>query len=115
MKFQYDSLQSPIYSVDLSFVDSFYAELSHLVRYITWLGNIQRGDLNFFQRLLKVIVSYLEVSDYPEEETRLAVLDALKVAMLQAWPRWEKVPAPDSTATCARAEIFESQLAPLTS
>ncbi|CAH3154714.1 unnamed protein product [Porites lobata] len=43
--------------------------------------------LRHFKRLLRVIVSYLEVSDYPEEEARLAILDALNTAILYAWPR----------------------------
>ncbi|XP_066029475.1 TELO2-interacting protein 2 isoform X3 [Pocillopora verrucosa] len=60
------------------------AYASHLKHFIEHMGIT---ILRHFKRLLKVIVSYLEVSDYPEEETRLAVLDALKVAMLQAWPR----------------------------
>ena len=32
---------------------------------------------------------YLEVSDYPEEEARLAILDALNTAILYAWPRYD--------------------------
>ncbi|XP_027058311.1 TELO2-interacting protein 2-like [Pocillopora damicornis] len=60
------------------------AYASHLKHFIEHMGIT---ILRHFKRLLKVIVSYLEVSDYPEEGTRLAVLDALKVAMLQAWPR----------------------------
>lgn len=60
------------------------AYASHLQHFIEHMGIT---ILRHFKRLLKVIVSYLEVSDYPDEEARLAVLDALKATMLQAWPR----------------------------
>ncbi|XP_078360633.1 TELO2-interacting protein 2-like [Oculina patagonica] len=43
--------------------------------------------LRHFKRLLRVLVSYLEVSDYPDEETRLSILDSLNTTMLHAWPR----------------------------
>ena len=36
------------------------------------------------------MVSYLEVSDYPNEEARLGILDALHTTMLHAWPRYFK-------------------------
>ena len=43
---------------------------------------------NFLQRLLRVIFSYLEVSDYPNEEARLEILDTLHTTMVYAWPRY---------------------------
>jgi len=57
---------------------------SHLKDFIEHMGIT---ILRHFKRLLRVVVSYLEVSDYPEEEARLAILDALNTAMLHAWPR----------------------------
>lgn len=55
--------------------------------------SVQIGDVffNFLQRLLRVIFSYLEVSDYPNEEARLEILDALHATMLHAWPRYGTV------------------------
>lgn len=46
---------------------------------------------NFLQRLLRVIFSYLEVSDYPNEEARLEILDTLHTTMVYAWPRYGAV------------------------
>ncbi|XP_039767941.1 TELO2-interacting protein 2 isoform X2 [Ornithorhynchus anatinus] len=39
------------------------------------------------KRLERVVVSYLEVYDGPEEEARLAILETLKVTIRHAWPR----------------------------
>ncbi|XP_006973998.1 TELO2-interacting protein 2 [Peromyscus maniculatus bairdii] len=39
------------------------------------------------KRLEKVIIGYLEVYDGPEEETRLKILETLKLVMQYAWPR----------------------------
>ncbi|KAM9546175.1 TELO2-interacting protein 2 isoform 1-T2 [Salvelinus alpinus] len=41
------------------------------------------------KRLERVIIGYLEISDGPEEQTRLAILDALEKTLLIAWPRME--------------------------
>lgn len=55
--------------------------------------SVQIGDMffNFLQRLLRVIFSYLEVSDYPNEEARLEILDTLHTTMVYAWPRYGTV------------------------
>jgi len=60
------------------------AYASHLKDFIEHMGIT---ILRHFKRLLRVLVSFLEVSDYPDEETRLNILDSLNAAMLQAWPR----------------------------
>ncbi|XP_044081340.1 TELO2-interacting protein 2 [Neovison vison] len=39
------------------------------------------------KRLERVIISYLEVYDGPEEEARLKILETLKLLMQYAWPR----------------------------
>ncbi|KAL1773021.1 TELO2-interacting protein 2 [Sigmodon hispidus] len=39
------------------------------------------------KRLQQVIIGYLEVYDGPEEETRLKILETLKLVMQYAWPR----------------------------
>ncbi|XP_052607913.1 TELO2-interacting protein 2 isoform X2 [Peromyscus californicus insignis] len=39
------------------------------------------------KRLEKVIIGYLEVYDGPEEETRLKILETLKLVMQYTWPR----------------------------
>lgn len=55
--------------------------------------SVKIGDMffNFLQRLLRVIFSYLEVSDYPNEEARLEILDTLHTTMVYAWPRYGTV------------------------
>lgn len=60
------------------------AYASHLKNFIEHMGIT---TLRHFKRLLRVMVSYLEVSDYPNEEARLGILDALHTTMLHAWPR----------------------------
>lgn len=45
------------------------------------------------KRLERVIIGYLEISDGPEEQTRLAILDALEKTLLIAWPRLSLPPA----------------------
>ncbi|KAJ7393650.1 TEL2-interacting protein 2 [Desmophyllum pertusum] len=60
------------------------AYASHLKDFIEHMGIT---ILRHFKRLLRVLVSYLEVSDYPDEEARLSILDSLNNTMLQAWPR----------------------------
>ncbi|XP_044171239.1 TELO2-interacting protein 2-like isoform X2 [Acropora millepora] len=57
---------------------------SHLKHFIQHMGIT---TLRHFKRLLRVIFSYLEVSDYPNEEARLEILDTLHTTMVYAWPR----------------------------
>lgn len=40
------------------------------------------------KRLEQVIIGYLEVYDGPEEETRLKILETLKLVMQYTWPRY---------------------------
>lgn len=40
------------------------------------------------KRLEKVILGYLEVSDGPEEEARLGILETLQCTIEHAWPRY---------------------------
>jgi len=56
----------------------------HLKHFIQHMGIT---TLRHFKRLLRVIFSYLEVSDYPNEEARLEILDTLHTTMVYAWPR----------------------------
>uniref|UniRef100_A0A8C1BG53 TELO2 interacting protein 2 n=1 Tax=Cyprinus carpio TaxID=7962 RepID=A0A8C1BG53_CYPCA len=43
--------------------------------------------IHHLKRLERVIVGYLEVSDAPEKEARLSILDALQKTLQIAWPR----------------------------
>lgn len=40
------------------------------------------------KRLERVILGYLEVSDGPEEEARLGILETLQCTIEHAWPRY---------------------------
>jgi hypothetical protein len=40
------------------------------------------------KRLEQVILGYLEVYDEPEDETRLKILETLKLVMQYTWPRY---------------------------
>ena len=44
----------------------------------------------------------MEVSDYPEEEARLGILDALNTVILYAWPRYVPFHSQFATLTTAR-------------
>uniref|UniRef100_A0A8C1Z1E7 TELO2 interacting protein 2 n=1 Tax=Cyprinus carpio TaxID=7962 RepID=A0A8C1Z1E7_CYPCA len=46
--------------------------------------------IHHLKRLERVIVGYLEVSDAPEKEARLSILDALQKTLQIAWPRMER-------------------------
>ncbi|XP_067251420.1 TELO2-interacting protein 2 [Chanodichthys erythropterus] len=46
--------------------------------------------IRHLKKLERVIVGYLEVSDAPEEECRLSILDALQKTIQIAWPCMEK-------------------------
>ena len=56
----------------------------HLTLYINYLGI---SMVKHFDRLFRVIFSYLEVYDGPCEETRINVLKALRQVILLCWPR----------------------------
>ncbi|KAL4636002.1 TELO2-interacting protein 2-like [Arapaima gigas] len=45
--------------------------------------------IRHLKRLERVIVSYLEVSDSPGEQSRLSILDALELILQNTWPRVE--------------------------
>ncbi|KAJ7993786.1 hypothetical protein DPEC_G00258330 [Dallia pectoralis] len=59
---------------------------SCLVHFIKKMGVVVVRHL---KRLERVITGYLEISDGPQELTRLAILDALENTLLVAWPRME--------------------------
>ncbi|KAL2092830.1 hypothetical protein ACEWY4_012628 [Coilia grayii] len=59
---------------------------STLVPFIERMGIV---IVRHLKRLEMVIVGYLEISDGPEETTRLAVLTALEKTIQVAWPRME--------------------------
>ena len=56
----------------------------YISKYIDQMG---LEIVKHFSRLLRVIYTFLEIPDGAHEETRLDVLDALKVVMVSAWPR----------------------------
>ena len=56
----------------------------HVVKYIETMGVTVVRHL---PRLLRVVCSYLEVSDGPEELARLNALDMLEMTIKIAWPR----------------------------
>ncbi|XP_073674994.1 TELO2-interacting protein 2 [Garra rufa] len=58
-----------------------------LVLFIERMGIV---IVRHLKRLERVIVGYLEVSDAPEEKTRLSILDALQKTLQIAWPRMER-------------------------
>lgn len=60
---------------------------SNLVLFIERMGVL---IIRHLKRLEKVIVGYLEVSDAPDEKTRLSILDALQKTLEIAWPRMER-------------------------
>ncbi|XP_056585870.1 TELO2-interacting protein 2 [Triplophysa dalaica] len=60
---------------------------SNLVLFIERMGVV---IIRHLKRLERVIVGYLEVSDAPEEKTRLSILDALQKTLEIAWPRMER-------------------------
>ncbi|XP_028851842.1 TELO2-interacting protein 2 isoform X2 [Denticeps clupeoides] len=57
-----------------------------LVPFIEKMGIV---IVRHLKRLERVIVSYLEISDSPEEKARLSILDALERTLQVAWPRME--------------------------
>ncbi|XP_016345685.1 TELO2-interacting protein 2-like [Sinocyclocheilus anshuiensis] len=59
----------------------------NLVLFIERMGIV---IIRHLKRLERVIVGYLEVSDAPEEEARLSILDALQKTLQIAWPRMER-------------------------
>ena len=56
----------------------------HVVKYIE---TMDVTVVRHLPRLLRVICSYLEVSDGPEELARLNALDMLEMTIHMAWPR----------------------------
>ncbi|KAL0978941.1 hypothetical protein UPYG_G00178190 [Umbra pygmaea] len=59
---------------------------SCLVHFIENMGIV---IVRHMKRLERVITGYLEISDGPHEQTRLAILDALEKILLITWPRME--------------------------
>nr|XP_057928122.1 TELO2-interacting protein 2 [Doryrhamphus excisus] len=53
-----------------------------------YLDRVGVAVCRHLRRLERVVVGYLEVSDPPEETSRLKVLEALQTAMAAAWPRF---------------------------
>lgn len=59
--------------------------MAHCFGYFHRMGIV---IVRHLKRLEMVIVGYLEISDCPEETTRLAILAALEKTIQVAWPRY---------------------------
>lgn len=60
------------------------AYCSNLVKFIDHMGITV---LRHFKRLMRVVLTYLEISDVKTEEWRITMLNVLKAIIINAWPR----------------------------
>ena len=60
---------------------------SSLVTYSLFVFRLGILTVRHLKRLERVIISYLEVYDGPEEEARLKILETLKLLLQYTWPR----------------------------